>query len=202
MAITERSVLGSEITNSHSNTISPINGGMFNKKRCSMEIKNNNNINESGGAIYFNPPTNMSEEVQNLYLESVHFSIDDEEKLLLEEDIETNRVEFGTNFRNKAVSKIQSFRENHLELSNGAFHSINLVNNRNGSNFSKLTRLTNEDTDQDSPLDELNLILPISGTSFPSVKPLQSCSSTWRKIKNIFSCCYSSHQSTSMGILK
>uniref|UniRef100_A0A0K0E961 Uncharacterized protein n=1 Tax=Strongyloides stercoralis TaxID=6248 RepID=A0A0K0E961_STRER len=204
MAITDRSAFGSGINNSRLNIIPPTNGGMFNKKRCSMEIKNNNNnnINESGGAVYFSPSTNMPEEVQNLYLESVHFSIDDEEKLLLEEEVETNRIDFGTNFRNKAISKMQSFKENCLDSSNGTFHNINLNNNRNGSNFSKLTRLTNEDTDQDSPLDELNLILPISGTSFPNVKPLQSCTTTWRRIKNLFSCCYSSHQSTSMGILK
>uniref|UniRef100_A0A0K0F2Y5 Uncharacterized protein n=1 Tax=Strongyloides venezuelensis TaxID=75913 RepID=A0A0K0F2Y5_STRVS len=199
MAVKERSVLGSGVSNT--NSIPPTHGGMFNKSRFSMEIKNNN-ISESGGAVYFNPPTNMAEEVQNLYFESVHFSIDDEEKLLLEEDVDTNRSNFGTNFRNKTVSKIQSFRDNHLDSSSDTFHNISLINNRSGSNFSKLARLTNEDTDQESPLDELNLILPISGTPFPSVKPSPRYEGTWRKIKKIFTCCYTSNHSNSMGILK
>uniref|UniRef100_A0A0N5A7A5 Uncharacterized protein n=1 Tax=Parastrongyloides trichosuri TaxID=131310 RepID=A0A0N5A7A5_PARTI len=205
MAVTDASTLSTEKNDNRLNETSSSKRiqGMLNNMNFYGEIKNNN-IRQTGGAVYFSQPTNMAEEVQNLYFESVHFSIDDEEKLLLEDDMDVHNIGFGKAFRNKTTSKIQSFIDNRNGdgANNNSFHNISLSNNRSGTNFSRLTRLTNDDTDQDSPLDELNLILPISGTSFPNVKPTIHYESTWSKIKNVLFCCYPQPRgSNSMGIL-
>uniref|UniRef100_A0AC35TUM2 Uncharacterized protein n=1 Tax=Rhabditophanes sp. KR3021 TaxID=114890 RepID=A0AC35TUM2_9BILA len=147
------------------------------------------NLKHPNGAVYYNP-NNMSQDVQNLYFESIHFSIDDEEKLLLEED-GLEKGTFGTNLTKTISSKMKKAL---LDEEENTFRNVNFTGK---SGIRGRTRLTNDDTDPDSPLDELNLILPLT-THFPEMPTPKPCG--WSKFKKLF-CCFAFSRG-SKGILK